>query len=145
MSLRRLSFFCPLLTLVTAMTSLTSAPLFAGVNPPGYPAFSAADYQPAGLGPKEPDLDIEYPGAASNRGIPNGMAIVSVLIDSGGKATDSMVTGCTDLVFGKKLQEQVPVIVFQPAKFKGVPVPSRFNPFLIGVRDVSGRTPYVRM
>ena len=99
----------------------------AGVNPPGFPPFPSGEFQPAGLSPKEPEIIVEYPGGAITRGIAKGNAVVSILIDAGGKTSDALVIGCTDLSFGKKLLDQVAAIEFKAAKFKGVAVPARYE------------------
>lgn len=115
-------------TLVLAsLACLFATSLTAGVNPPGFPPFPKKQYQPAGLGPKETDLLIEFPGGALARGVAKGNAVVSVMVDAGGKATDFLVVSCTDPAFGTRLLEQARTLNYQAAKFKGVAVPARFN------------------
>lgn len=115
-------------TLVMAsLACLFATSLTAEVNAPGFPPFPKKQYQPAGLGPKEADLLIEFPGGATSRGVAKGNAVVSVMVDAGGKATDFLVVSCTDPSFGTALLEQAKVCGFQAAKFKGVAVPARFN------------------
>lgn len=106
---------------------LPLSPILAGVNPPGYPPFAAGDYVAAGLGPREPEVVVEFPGSAATRGVPKGNAVVSVLIDVEGKGADFLVIGCTDLAFGKALLEEAKTLRYQAAKFRGVPVPARFE------------------
>lgn len=99
----------------------------AGVNPPGFPPFAADDYQSARLSPKEPEVVIDYPGGAVTRGIAQGTAVVSVLVDAEGNATDFLVISCTDLSFGAKLLDQAKVLKYQAAKLKGVAIPARYD------------------
>jgi hypothetical protein len=101
--------------------------LTAGVNPPGFPAFPAGDYKPADLGPKEPEVVVEFPSTADTHGVANGTARVSILVDAAGKGADFLVTGCTDKAFGAALLARAKDLKFQPAKLKGVAVPSRFD------------------
>ena len=115
------------LALAAAGFLLLATNIAVGANPPGFPPFAKGEFTPADLGPKEPDLLIDFPGAAANRGIAKGSAVVNVLVDSDGKATDYLVIGCTDLSFGRKLLDQAKGISFQAAKFKGVAVPSRYR------------------
>lgn len=115
------------LILAVAICLLPLTGRSAGVNPPGFPPFASADYQPARLSPKEPEVTIDYPGGAITRGIAKGTATVSVLVDAEGNAVDFLVVGCTDLAFGTKLLDQVKVLKYQAAKFKGVPVPARYD------------------
>ena len=56
------------------------------------------DYQGAKIDPKEPELSIEYPGAAINRGLSDGVALVSVAVDKEGRATAGSVKAVTTLV-----------------------------------------------
>lgn len=113
--------------LFLAVFLLMALSLFAGVNPAGYPPFPEKEYQPAGLSPKEPEVVIDYPGGAITRGIAQGTAVVGILVDAEGNVADSVVINCTDLSFGAKLLDQVKVIKFQAAKFKGVAVPARYD------------------
>jgi len=106
------------------------------VNPPGFPAFAAGEFTPAGLGPREPEVVVEFPGSAATRGVPTGSAMVSVLVDAAGRAEDLLVTGCTDLAFGKALLEEARTLRYQAAKFRGVPVPARFE---LGYKFVAQR------
>jgi outer membrane biosynthesis protein TonB len=99
----------------------------AGVNPPGFPPFASDEYQPARLSPKEPEVVIDYPGGAITRGIAQGTAVVSVLVDAEGNPIDFVVISCTDLSFGTKLLDQAKVLKYQAAKLKGVAVPARYD------------------
>jgi len=99
----------------------------AGFNPPGFPPFSADEYKPAGLSPKEPEVMIEYPGGAITRGIATGKAVVTVLVEADGKPTDFLMIGCTDKSFGMALLESAKTLKYQAAKFKGVAVPARYD------------------
>jgi TonB family protein len=118
--------FLPLV-LVAAAAMLPSPGLTAGVNPPGFPAYAPGEYRPADLGPKEPELVVEFPGGASGRGLVGGTARVSLLINAEGTAVDSLVTGCTDKAFGAALLDRAKDLKFQAAKFKGAAVPSRYD------------------
>jgi hypothetical protein len=125
------STFCVWLTLSSA----------AGVNPPGYPPFPKAEYKPAGLGPREPDISVDFPGAARAHGLAHGNAVVSVLINAEGKAADFLVIGCTDQVFGTALMEEAKTLKYQAAIFQGVPVSARYNlgyTFTPGSGDMPG-------
>ena len=102
------------LALASAVFLLATS-LTAGGNPPGFPPFANGEFTPAGLGPKEPDLLIDFPGGAATRGIVKG------------KAVDYLVISCTDIAFGKKLLDQAQGVTFQAGKYKGVAVPARFN------------------
>ena len=82
-----------------AASSLLLPGLTAGVNPPGFPAFPAGEYKPADLGPKEPEVVVEFPGSADTHGVANGTARVSILVDAEGKGVDFLVTGCTGKAF----------------------------------------------
>lgn len=115
------------LLLAAAICLLPLIGLAAGVNPPGFPPFAAGDFQPAGLSPKEPEVIVDFPGGATTRGIAIGTAVVSVLVDAEGNATDFLVIGCTDLAFGTKLLDHAKVLKYQAAKFKGVAVPARYD------------------
>lgn len=79
----------------------------------------------AGLGPREPSLKVEYPNSARSRGISQGRAEASVLVDADGKALDFLVTSETDPAFGRALVEELQRLTFQPALSQGVPVPGR--------------------
>ena len=115
------------LALIVALSLLGSHPLTAGVNPPGFPAFPSGQYHPAGLGPKVAKIVINYPNGATNRGIMTGSAVVSVSVDAGGKATDYLIIGCTDQVFGPALVDEAKTLAYQPAKLNGVAVPARYD------------------
>jgi hypothetical protein len=121
----RFSWSTLMLAVAVAVMPLTGRT--AGANPPGFPPFSAAEFEPARLSPKEPEVVIEFPGGATTRGIAIGTAAVSVLVDADGSATDFLVIGCTDLAFGTKLLEHANLLKYQAAKFKGVAVPARFE------------------
>ncbi len=118
---------CRSLVLISLVCLLASQGTTAGLNPPGFPPFPAGHYQPAGLGPKVAKLYITTPGSAANRGIMNGSAVVSVSIDAEGKATDYLVIGYTDQVFGPALLDEAKTLTYQPAKLNGVPVPARYD------------------
>jgi len=96
-------------------------------NPPALPPLAKGDYTPAALGPREPDLEVDYPGAALARGIPKGKAVVSILVQADGKATDMLVVSCTDPAFGTALLDTARTLKFSAAKFRGTPVPARLN------------------
>lgn len=121
------SRFAPSTLVLAGLVCLLAASMHAGVNPTGFPPFPKKQYQPAGLGPKETDLLIEFPGGAVTRGVAKGNAVVSVMVDASGQPTDFLVVSCTDPSFGTALLEQAKTCVFQAAKFKGVAVPARFN------------------
>jgi len=113
--------------LIAAATLLLSPGLPAGVNPPGFPAFSTGEYKAADLGPKEPEVTVEFPSSADTHGIANGTARVSILVDAEGKGVDFLVTGCTGKAFGAALLARAKDLKFQAAKFKGAAVPSRYD------------------
>lgn len=83
------------------------------------------DYQGAKIDPKEPELSIEYPGAAINRGLSDGVALVSVAVDKEGHATDFLLVGCSDMIFGRTLLDWARTLKFQPATYRGVAVAGR--------------------
>ena len=99
----------------------------AASTPPGFPPFARDEFSPAGLGPREPELQIDYPGGATTRSIAKGSAVVSVLVDADGKALDFLVMGYTDKAFGSALLARAEHLTYQAAKLKGTPVPARFN------------------
>ncbi len=89
------------------------------------PLFKEGELQPAALGPREPKLNVDYPGAASTRGVAHGSATVAVLVDADGKPLDFFVTSETDSAFGRALVEKLEKLDFQPATLRGAPVPAR--------------------
>ncbi len=111
--------------LVLVVVLLTSS--LPAANPPGLPPLATGDYTPAGLGPREPDLEVDFPGAALARSIPKGKAVVSILVQADGKAADMLVVSCTDPAFGTALLDAARTLKFSAAKFKGMPVPARLN------------------
>jgi hypothetical protein len=92
-----------------------------------FPPLSPRDYKPSALGPREPELRIDFPGAATARGIPKGSAVVAVLVDADGKPAEFQLIGYTDKAFGAALLEHARSRTYQPAKFKGTAVPGRFD------------------
>ena len=92
-----------------------------------FPPFSKKEYTPAGLGPKEPDPEVNFPGSATARKLTKGSAVVSILVNAEGQAEEMLVVKCTDHVFGTALLEAAKTLKFAPARFKGSPVPARFN------------------
>jgi len=122
-----MSFFHPRHTLsVLAIAWLLPVGLPAA-NLADFPPFAKKEYTPAGLGPKEPDPEINFPGSATARKLTKGSAVVSVLVNAGGQPEDMLVVKCTDPVFGTALLEEAKTLKFAPARFKGSPVPARFN------------------
>lgn len=115
------------LVLIVAISLFSAPGLTAGVNPPGFPPFPSGHYQPAGLGPKVAKILIKYPNGTANRGIMTGSAVVSISVDAAGKATDYLVVGYTDKVFGPALVEEAKTLTYQPAKLNGVAVPARYD------------------
>lgn len=107
----------------------------AGADP--LPPLSKREYTPAALGPREPQLRIDFPGGATARGIPQGSAVVAVLVDADGKAAEFQLIGYTDKAFGTALLEHARTRTFQPARYKGVAVPGRFD---LGYRFESANT-----
>src|SRR3954469_2593134 len=89
------------------------------------PRFKESEYRPAGLGPREPGLTVDYPGAASVRGISHGRAEVNVLVGADGKPLDFLVTSETDAAFGRALLGHRQTLAFRAATLRGVPVPAR--------------------
>lgn len=96
-------------------------------TPPGFPPLSKSDFKPATLGPHEPQIKVEFPGAAASRGVPKGSATLSVLIDADGRALDFLVTRYTDRAFGVALLEEARTLEFQPAVLSNLTVPSRLD------------------
>jgi hypothetical protein len=92
-----------------------------------FPPLSKRDYQPAALGPREPELRVDFPGGATARGLPKGSAVVAVLVDADGKPAEFQLIGYTDKAFGAALLEHARTRAYQPAKFKGVAVPGRLD------------------
>jgi hypothetical protein len=113
-------------SLVFFATLLLGAPSRAQ-NPANFPEFAKGDYSPAALGPREPELRIDYPGSALARGITNGRAVVSVLVGADGKVMDSLAIGYTDKAFAKALVDHVQSLDYRAATFKGQTVPGRFD------------------
>ena len=114
--------------LVSRLALLALAtPLLAASMLAAGPAFPKGEYTPASLGPKEPDLEINFPGSALAHAIPKGSAVVGILVNADGKAAYLLVVNCTDPAFGKALLDAVGSLTFAPARFKGVPVPARFH------------------
>jgi hypothetical protein len=89
------------------------------------PHFKDGEFHPAGLGPREPQLRVDYPDAARVRGVAHGFAEVSVLIDADGKPLDFLVTGESDSAFGRQFVDYLETRAFQAATLQGVPVPAR--------------------
>ncbi len=89
------------------------------------PAFARGEYVPAGLGPRQPKIEVPFPGVARARSLPKGRAVLGVLIDADNRVVDSLVISCTDPIFGKALQDYLPQVTFQAAKFRGTAVPAR--------------------
>ena len=118
---------CRIVLLFSLVCLGASPAITAGLNPPGFPPFPTGHYQPAGLGPKVAKIIITTPASAANRGIMNGSAVVSVSVDADGKATDYLVIGYTDAVFGPALLEEAKTLTYQAAKFNGVAVPARYD------------------
>ncbi len=111
-----------------ALSAAALGPLgLSASNPPGYPPFAKSEYTPARLGPHEPDVEVDYPGSATARGIPKGMAVVSILVGADGKAIDYLLVNCTDPAFGTALLDEAKTLKFAAANFKGIAVPARFN------------------
>ncbi len=123
--LARFTWSTLMLAVAIALLPLTGRS--AGVNPPGFPPFSSEDFQPAKLSPKEREVVIDYPGGAITRGIAQGTAVVSVLVDPDGNGADFLVISCEDLSFGSRLLEHAKLLKYQAAKFKGVAVPARYD------------------
>jgi periplasmic protein TonB len=96
-----------------------------GANPPGYPAFSKKEYSGASLGPREPEINIDFPGAAAMHGAARGTAVVSVFVNADGMATDFLAVSYTDRAFGAALLEKAKTLDYQAAKLKGTAVAGR--------------------
>jgi hypothetical protein len=118
---RKLTVF----TLATILGTLSVA-LGKDAAKQSLPTFAPGEYVPAGLGPKQPRPEIPYPGAARARSLPKGRAVVSLLVDADDRVVDSLVTSCTDPIFGKALQDYLPNMTFRAARFKGTAVPARY-------------------
>lgn len=80
-----------------------------------------------GLAPKEPPLQLFYPGRAYTDGEPDGHATVGVSLDEKGQPKDYMVIAYTKDYFGKALMRHAHSLEFAPLLIKGMPVPSRFQ------------------
>jgi len=89
------------------------------------PPFKESEFRPATLGPREPGLQVDFPTAATARGIGHGRAVVNVMIDSDGQPLDFIITSQTDPAFGKALLEKLQTTKFQAAQLRGVPIPAR--------------------
>jgi outer membrane biosynthesis protein TonB len=89
------------------------------------PPFKDSEYRAATLGPREPKLNVDYPGAASAHGVAHGYATVAVLVDADGKPLDFFVTSETDAAFGRALVEKLETVAYQPATLRGAPIPAR--------------------
>lgn len=86
-----------------------------------------SDYQPARLDPKEPELEIVFPGAAQTKSIPEGTAVVSVAVNAQGQATDFLITSYTDKSFGLALLDHAKTVKYQAGTFRGVSVAGRYD------------------
>ena len=96
----------------------------------GLPAAEAAPApsskpRKAGLDPHGPVFTVQFPDAARARGISQGHAAASVLVDGSGRPVDFLVTSETDAAFGRALVDELRTATFQPATQQGVPVPAR--------------------
>ena len=109
-----------LLGLCAAVAALFASALVAA------PSFPPLDhFQPAGLGPREPELQVPFPAAAMARGLVRGSARVAVLVGADAKPVDWFVTACSDATFGKALLDDLQHRTYRAATFRGVPVPAR--------------------
>jgi hypothetical protein len=114
----------PVLLFALALAGLVSSLPAAGL-PAGFRPLDGTDYRPARISEREPELRVDFPGSASNRGIGEGEAVVSVGVDAEGRATDFLVVGCSDEAFGRTLLDWVKPLAFQPATLHGRAVPGR--------------------
>lgn len=112
---------------------LLLAPLFAPTLPRvladdgknAFPPISKKEYQPPTLGPHEPELQVDYPGAATAKSITKGNAMVDVLVGADGKFIDALDVGYSNKAFGNALREKAKTLDYAPAKFRGVAIPAR--------------------
>lgn len=116
--------------LLAGLTGLPAANL-----PPGFRSLDEKEFSAAGLDPQAPELKIEFPAAARNRGLAEGWARLSVAVDAGGNAVDFILVGYSDPAFGRSLLEWVKPLKFQAAKYRGKAVPGTFE---IGYQFQSG-------
>lgn len=91
-----------------------------------FPPIPKNEFQPPTLGPREPEVQIDYPGAASAKSITAGNAMVDVLVGADGKFLDALDVGYSNKAFGNALREKAKTLDYSPAKFRGVPIPARF-------------------
>lgn len=126
----------PFLWAALLVSAIISLPLSAASSD-DFPPLAKADFAPAALGPREPELRVDFPGAAAARGVPKGSAVVAVLVDADGRAADFQLIGYTDKAFGTALLEHARMLAYQPAKFKGARVPARYD---VGYRFESAST-----
>jgi outer membrane biosynthesis protein TonB len=90
-----------------------------------FPPIPKKDYTPPALGPHEPELQIDYPGAATAKSITKGNAMVDVLVGADGKFIDALDVGYSNKAFGNALRDKASTLDYSPAKFRGVPIPAR--------------------
>jgi TonB family protein len=132
-----------------AMATALLLPSFAaGAEKPSasFAPFSKRDYTPAALGPREPELKVDFPGSAMMRGVGAGRATVAVQVDERGKPIDFLVVSHTYPAFGDALLDHVRTLSYQPARWKKQPIPSRVDiayqfevPTVVSVIDSSLR------
>jgi TonB family protein len=94
---------------------------------PDFPPFSHSEYEPAGLGPREPELQVDFPGGAASRSLATGSAVIAVLVDADGKAIDFQTMGYTDKAFATILLERAHALSYKPARLKGTAIPACYN------------------
>ncbi|ACB75928.1 energy transducer TonB [Opitutus terrae] len=110
------------------LLALGVAPLgWGAVSSPDFPALNEREFKPAALGPREPRLEIDYPGGARMRGVTHGRAVVSVLVGADGQPQDFFVSSAADPAFGAALLDRVRTLTYQAALFRGTPVPARLD------------------
>lgn len=90
-----------------------------------FPPIPKGHFTAPTLGPREPELQVDYPGAATSKSISKGTAMVDVLVGADGKALDFLVVGYSNKAFGDALREKAKLLDYAPAKFDGVAVPAR--------------------
>jgi Gram-negative bacterial TonB protein C-terminal len=92
-----------------------------------YPMIHPKDLKGGGLSPKEPPVDLFYPGRAYSDSIIKGYATVGIELDEKGNAVDYLLIAYTEKYFGDALMRNAKRTIYSPLLYKGVAVPSRLN------------------
>lgn len=89
--------------------------------------FSRSELTPPQFSEKSAPMDLFYPGQAYADGIGEGNAVVGVMLDADGRATDYLVLMYTQKYFGDALLREAHDQQYAPRRVKGVAVPGRFS------------------